>query len=159
MGYVIGIAYDAPRTELWSLIRKHGLESAVSGREREALTGGEISKQFKIDCKWLCESAQALMWCLGRAEMAPAKHCDDDLSERIPFKTDPAEFIGSAITRPVEDIARCADLYYRLHWYTKHCMLKIRECNLSNGIIMERRKALDWAYGTENNWDEVPLDT
>ncbi len=159
LSYVIPVAYDVPPGELWRFIQSYGLEDGVSRREREALTTGQISKQFKIDCDWLTESVQALMWCLGRAEMAPGRHCDDDLSDRVPVKIDPSEFIATATARPLEEIASRVDLYYRLHWYTRHCKLTKQECVLSDGIVMERRKALDWVYGVEADWDEIPLDT
>jgi len=46
-----------------------------------------------------------------------------------------------------------------VYWYAKDCGLVGKECKLSEGIISERRKAIDWVYGVEEDWDEVPQDT
>jgi hypothetical protein len=46
-----------------------------------------------------------------------------------------------------------------MHWYARNCRLIGKECNFSEGIVSERRKAIDWVYGVEENWDEIPMDT
>lgn len=108
---------------------------------------------------WLSEAAQSLAWCLGLVELDHFKHCDDDLAEKIPFKVDPSEFISNSRLRPIAEIQQQVDLLYRLHWYARNCRLTGSECELSESIISERRKAIDWAYGVEKDWDEVPADT
>ena len=48
---------------------------------------------------------------------------------------------------------------YRMHWYTRECKLQGRDIALNEGIVAERRKAIDWIYGVEEDWDEIPMDT
>ncbi len=108
---------------------------------------------------WQTECAQALAWCIGLVELDHFQHCDDDLAQKVPFKTDPSDFIRSAKLRPIAEIQDQSDLLYSMHWYATNCRHPGRDCDLSESIISERRKAIDWVYGVEEDWDEVPMDT
>lgn len=159
LAYVIGLAFDIKGTDLLEHLTKYDLMYYVSGYEKEQLNQDIIEGQDKINMSWLTEGAQALAWCIGLADLNHFKHCDDDLAHKIPFKTDPTEFIQKATLRPISEIQEQSDLLYRMHWYARNCGLTGQECELSEGIISERRKAIDWAYGVEEDWDEVPMDT
>ena len=159
IAYVIGLGFGAKGEELKSYLEEFKLMNYVSDYELTLLNSDEISDQDKINMTWLSESAQALAWTIGLVELNNFTHCDDDLATKIPFKQNPVEFINNAKLRPISEIQEQADLLYRMHWYTRECQLTGKECELSNGIIMERRKAIDWVYGVEEDWDEVPMDT
>jgi hypothetical protein len=159
IAYVIGMGFGANRAELIDYLKKFNLLKYVSNYEKSLLEADDISEQDKTNMEWLSESAQALAWSIGLVELNHFKHCDDDLASKIPFKDDPAEFIKSAQLRPIEEIQEQSDLLYRMHWYTRNCRLEGKECALSESIILERRKAIDWVYGVEQDWDKVPLDT
>lgn len=159
LAYVIGLGFDAKGKDLREQLNKYNLMSFVSEYEKELLSQEIIGDQDKINMSWLTECAQALAWCIGLVELDHFKHCDDDLAHKIPFKTDPSEFIKKAHLRPIIDIQEQSDLLYRMHWYARSCGLTGQECELSEGIVSERRKAIDWAYGVEEDWDEVPMDT
>lgn len=159
LAYVIGLDYDVKGSELLKHLKYFNLMPYVSKYEKDVLNKNSIGDQDKINMSWLAESAQALAWCIGIADLDHFKHCEDDLADKIPIKFDPSEFIEEARLRPIEDIQRQSDLLYRMHWYTRHCGLEGQNCKLSGGIIFERRKAIDWVYGVEEEWDEVPMDT
>lgn len=159
LAYVIGLGYGAKGSDLLEYLQQYDLMSFVSEREKRLLREDVLSDQNKVDMSWQTESAQALAWCIGLVELDHFHRCDDDLAQKIPFKIDPSEFIKSAKLRPITDIQAQSDLLYRMHWYARNCRLNGRECNLSESIVSERRKAIDWAYGIEEDWDEVPMDT
>lgn len=159
LAYVIGLGFGAKGSELSELIQKYGLEHFVSKREQRLLNDEVLGDQDKVDMSWQTECAQALAWCIGLVELNHFQHCDDDLAQKIPFKTDPSDFIRCAKLRPIIEIQEQSDLLYRMHWYARNCRLNGRDCDLSESIISERRKAIDWTYGVEEDWDKVPMDT
>ena len=159
LAYVIGLGFDAKGKDLLEQLNKFNLMSHVSVYESSLLNQDIIGGQDKINMSWLTECAQALAWCIGLVDLDHFKHCDDDLSHKIPFKEDPHEFIQNAKLRPITEIQEQSDLLYRMHWYARNCGLTGKDCELSEGIVSERRKAIDWAYGVEEDWDEVPMDT
>jgi hypothetical protein len=159
LSYVIGLGFDAKGQDLLEQLNKYNLMTYVSEYEKGLLSQGAIGKQDKINITWLTECAQALAWCIGLVKLDHSKQCDDDLAQKIPFKAEPNEFIQKAQLRPIAEIQEQSDLLYRMHWYTRNCGLTGQKCKLSGGIVSERRKAIDWAYGVEEDWDEVPMDT
>ena len=159
LAYVIGLGFGAKGSDLMEYLEKYNLIPFVSNYEKDLLSTDTIEEQDKLNMTWLTECAQSLAWCIGLVELDHFKHCDDDLAEKIPFKENPAEFISKAECRPIEQIQEQADLLYRMHWYVRNYSLTDKECALSQSIVSERRKAIDWAYGVEEEWDEVPMDT
>jgi hypothetical protein len=159
LAYVIGLGFDAKGKDLLEQLNKFNLMPHVSCYESSLLNKDIIEDQDKINMSWLTECAQALAWCIGLVDLDHFKHCDDDLAHKIPFKEDPQEFIRNAKLRPINEIQEQSDLLYRMHWYARNCGLTGKDCELSEGIVSERRKAIDWAYGVEEDWDEVPMDT
>ena len=159
LAYVIGLGFDAKGKDLLKHLNKYDLMPYVSGYENDLLNQDIIGDQDKINMSWLTECAQALAWCIGLVELDHFRHCDDDLAQKIPFKADPKDFIQKAKLRPICEIQEQSDLLYRMHWYARNCGLTGQECELSEGIVSERRKAIDWAYGVEKDWDAVPMDT
>lgn len=159
LAYVIGLGFGAKGSDLSEQLQKYGLMSFVSEREKRLLREEVLSDQDEVDMSWQSECAQALAWCIGLVELDHFQHCDEELAEKLPFKKDPSDFIQSAKLRSIAEIQEQSDLLYRMHWYARNCRLTGRDCELSESIVSERRKAIDWAYGVEENWDEVPLDT
>ena len=159
LSYVIGIGFNADRKELIEELSAYRLWDFVSERERALLLAQTVSEQDRLNATWLAECIQALAWVIGLVELDHFRECDADLAQRIPFRRDPSPFIESAVTRPLHEIQQQADLLYRLHWYATHCRLHGKISRVSESVVMERRRAIDWAYGTAESWDQVPLDT
>ena len=128
----------------------------ASAHELDMLGRQKHTEQERIDATWMTECMQSFAWCLGLADLDHRKFCDDDLADCFPAPyEDPSVFIASATLRPFEEIYRQADLHYRLHWAARGA----RDATLSESLIRERRKALDWVIGVEADWDEVPGNT
>ena len=123
LAYVIGLGFDAKGKDLLDQLSKYNLMSFVSEYEKQLLNQDIIGDQDKINMSWLTECAQALAWCIGLVELDHFKRCDDDLANKIPFKTDPSEFIIKAQRRPITEIQEQSDLLYRMHWYARNCGL------------------------------------
>jgi hypothetical protein len=99
------------------------------------------------------------MWVICRTELRHDHECEDSIAQQIPRQVDPTHFIRSASLRPMSDIQRQADLLYRLHWYVRDCRVFGKTCAFDEGLVWEHRRAIDWAYGVEADWDEIPGDT
>ena len=160
ISHVIGIGFGGDTRKLQDAVRKYGLSSYVSDQEQDMLSRTTHSEQEKIDATWRVECMQSFAWCLGLAELDIFRSCDEDLASRFPAPfSDPSRFIESAKLRPFEEIYRQADLHYRLHWAARNARLSGEDFTIPEGLIGERRKALDWTMGVEPDWDEVPSDT
>jgi Domain of unknown function (DUF4272) len=160
LGYVIGIGFGADARRLKASLEQFGLFEHASAQERVLLSRSEHSQQEKVNATWLTECVQSLAWCLGLVELDPFRRCDDDLASHFPQPfTNPTGFIAEATLRPMDNIYQQADLHYRLHWAARNARLKGNRSNVDEGLISERRKALDWVVGVEQDWDEIPLGT
>jgi hypothetical protein len=160
LNHVIGIGFGADASRLRAALEEFGLFEHASAREQDLLSRSEHTQQEKVNATWLTECVQSFTWCLGLVELDPFQGCDDDLASHFPRPfTDPREFISQATLRPLDEIYQQADLYYRLHWAARNARLMGHQSTVDEGLISERRKALDWVIGVEADWDEIPLDT
>lgn len=160
MSHVIGIGFGGDADELREAADGWGLMAYASAHERDMLSRTTHTEQERINATWTVECLQSFAWCLGIARLQPLKHCDDDLASKFPAPfTNPSEFIAKARLRPFDEIYRQADLHYRLHWAARNARLKGVQFPVTEGFVRERRKALDWVIGVEEDWDEVPSDT
>ena len=159
LGYVIGMGYDADQNDLRDHLNRYGLDEWITRRERELLESPSIGEQDKINFTWLTECVQALGWALGLVELDPKRRCDDDLASNFPPRADPHSFIEGARLRPIAKIQKEVDFHYRLHWWVRDCQLKGLESNIEGSVVLERRRALEWLYGVDPDWDEISLDT
>ena len=159
MGYIIRAGFGMPLQEVGEWIDKLGLGDTLGSEERSIIGSRTITEQQKINFGWLAEGAQVLAWALAMAELDHFRHCDDDLATKVPFMADVADFVEGAQLVPLAAIQRQADLLYAMHWATVEARLHGQTGPLNESLIRERRRAVDWVYGVEQDWDEVPLDT
>lgn len=158
--HVVGIGFGGNTRKLREAVEKYGLMDSASARERDMLMRDDHSEQEKIDAQWLIECMQSFAWCLGLAPLDPFKECADDLASKFPDPyTDPSHFIQSAMLRPFEEIYQQADIHYRLHWASRNARVSGSAFPIQEGLLQERRRALDWVIGVEGDWDEVRSDT
>ena len=158
--HVIGIGYGGSRTKIKDAISDFGLLDYVSAHELDLISRDEHTEQEKIDTQWLAECMQSFAWCLTLHRLEPLQYCCDDLASKFPAPfVDPSSFIDSAKLRPFDEIYPQADLHYRLHWAARNSRMTGEEFPVKEGLIRERRRALDWVIGVESDWDEVPSDT
>ena len=160
LSYVIGIAYGAEVARLNSFLIESGLIGFASASEQAILGRTKHTEQEKINAGWLAECVQSLAWCMGFFELDPLRRCDDNLASHFPRPfADPSAFITASHLRPFEEIYQQADFHYRLHWAARNARLLGERSVLSEELIMERRKPLDWVIGVAEDWDEISLDT
>ncbi|MGE8380609.1 MAG: DUF4272 domain-containing protein, partial [Sphingobacterium sp.] len=51
------------------------------------------------------------------------------------------------------------DFYYRLHWYCVDERLKGKQALINEGLVYERRKALEWLIDKDSDWDDIEMGT
>lgn len=159
LGYVIRIGIGGNAASYKDLLEKFDLYHNASPSEQDLLSRDNHTRQELIDATWLTECVQSLAWCLGMVNLDPFQHCDDDLASHFPdFEVDPRDFISRSSLRPFDEIYQQADLHYRLHWAARNARLTGQPCRVKEGLIGERRKALDWVIGVAD-WDNVPDNT
>jgi hypothetical protein len=160
LSYVLGIGFGADARRLKASLEQFGLYEHASTREHDLLSKSQHTQQDRVNATWLTECVQSLAWCMGLVDLDPFRKYDDDLATHFPPPfTDPRGFIADAVLRPTEEIYQQADLHYRLHWAARNARLVRTRSTVDEGLISERRKALDWVIGVEADWDEIPLDT
>lgn len=159
MNYLVYVGHGCPIQEVKPYLNEYRLFNLLSKKEQNIVQSEDITEKIKIDFTWLVECIQVFAWVLGLAELNHFRHCDDDLASKIPFKTDPTNFITNVTLKPIDEIQKQSDLLYRMHWYARNCSFEGKDCELNLSIIQERRKAIDWIYGVEDDWDEIPMDT
>lgn len=159
LSYFIGLAFGASADTLVEKIKRYDLWNSLSPLETKLLSSKSISDEQQAKISLLCESIQAFAWCLNLVEMDNFRHCDDDLASNFPLDAEPRDFISLSKRRPISEIQKQADLLYRLHWYSRQARLTGKSAQVNEGVIENRRRAIDWTYGTAKNWDDISLDT
>jgi hypothetical protein len=160
LSHVIGIGFGGDAARLKGLLEEFDLYQYASPGEQELLSRHEHTEQETVNATWLTECVQSLAWCLGLVDLEPFRRCDDDLASHFPRPgADPRDFISKATLRSFDEIYQQADLHYRLHWAARNARLMGHHCRVSEELIGERRKALDWVVGVAANWDEIPDST
>ena len=160
LSYMIRLGFGQSGNRMKQSLVEYGLLDAITPIELDLLDADSITEQDKINCTWLTECVQSLGYCLGLTELDAFRPCDNNLASRFPAAlTDPTPFIESATLRSFDDIYSQADLHYRMHWATRNARLTGSECPIQEGLISERRKALDWVIGVAEDWDEISMDT
>jgi hypothetical protein len=160
LGHIIGIGFGQPGSTMKAPLEQFGLLQFASANETRLLNADVYTEQEKIDASWLVECMQAIGLCFGFVNLDPFAGCDDDLASHFPAPfTDPSDFIATATLRPFDEIYQQADLHYRLHWAARNARLYGTDTPIQEGVIKERRKAIDWVVGVESDWDEMPMDT
>jgi hypothetical protein len=160
LGHIIGIGFGQPGARMKALLEQFRLLQYASPNETRLVNADSYTEQEKLNATWLVECMQAIGWCFGFVNLDPFAGCDNDLASHFPAPfTDPSHFITTAKLRPFPEIYQQADLHYRLHWAARDARLNGTESQLQEGVIQERRKAIDWVVGVEADWDEMPMDT
>jgi hypothetical protein len=161
LGAMVAVGFDDSAEEWRAWLSDVGLAGTLSGAERSFFEK-EPSDQERIDATWLEECLQVLLWGLSLVELDHFARCDEDLVRRLPHagtQADVQDFIASARLRPFEEIYQQCDLLYRLHWVARHLDARELPRELSEEVVRERHRAINWLTGVETDWDEVATDT
>lgn len=132
----------------------------------KALIEGSISDKDALQLTWGVECCYMLMWVLGFVETSEVidacDECDPLIIIRILNSFDSLnDMIGKCKMREQSQILDMLDLYYNYHWVCvdKSVRPEAKCGELIGGVVMERRKALEWLFDKENDWSEISLDT
>jgi Domain of unknown function (DUF4272) len=166
MAGVVYIAHQAPTSVIKGWINEQGLYQYVTDFEKGILEKNETNVTSKeiLRLKWYVESLWALVWVLGiNNNFQAGEPVGDDLIQLVPDvkkKQDYAALQSNSSMRNEKEIYKQVDLYYRLHWHCVDTRFKgLKHSKFDEGIIMERRQALDWVVTPEKEWDEIDLST
>jgi hypothetical protein len=104
-----------------------------------------------------------MMWATRMVdELDPTKWCGDDMASLLPNLEqgqNNEKLAKLQSLRPVSELYQMLDYYYRLHWYCVDERLHGRAASVSESLVYERRKALEWIYNSQYEWDDVEMST
>jgi len=168
---IIQVAHDALRGEFKKSkglfsdeLKKYGVEEYLSRKENIVLNG-YYSKQDLLDITWEYETYWALVWALGLIDSEemdiPDKNADWMKAIRLVSESNSYEdFKAQVKLRSIEEILDMLDLYYRYNWATVEARVRSRgRLKISHEVVVERRKGLEWLISSEEDWDDISLDT
>jgi len=162
---LINLSFGAPVDIIRDWLAAQDLTVFLSGEEAQLLTKAtdELTEQEMINLRWSLESLWAMMWATHLTdELRPTEWCGDDMASLLPNLEqgdDNAKLARVQTLRPAEELYRMLDYYYRLHWYCVDERLQGREALVSESLVYERRKALEWIFSRAQDWDEVEMST
>lgn len=165
MNALINIGFEAPTHIIKNWIEDQNLSHHLSDSEKEILEiENEDLTQLQINTLlWYLEGLWALMWLTEMIDQLDAeKFVGDEMASLLPNleQGDSNEKLNKLQEiRPELDVYKMLDFYYRLHWYCVDERIKGQEALLNEGVIYERRKALEWAFNSESDWDNVEMST
>ncbi|MGQ8867355.1 DUF4272 domain-containing protein [Myroides sp. TSA_177.3] len=165
MNALINISFEAPVEIIKQWIEANQLTAHLSDWEKEILTKTQADlDQYEINTlRWYLEALWALMWA---TKMIP--HLDEtqwneeSMASMLPNLEegeDNHRLQEVTTMHTTEDIYTMLDFYYRLHWYCVDERLKGQEAAINEGLVYERRRALEWLINKETNWDEIEMGT
>lgn len=165
MNALINIAFEAPTYLMKDWIENNNLVAYLSEEEKEILeTENEDLTQIQVNSLlWYLEALWSFMWLTEMIDsLQPEENVGDEMASLLPNleQGESNQKLESleALRHELETY-KMLDFYYRLHWYCVDERINGREAKLNEGIIYERRKALEWAFNRENDWDNVEMST
>lgn len=165
MNALINISFEAPVEIIKQWIEANQLTAHLSDWEKEILTKTQADlDQYEINTlRWYLEALWALMWA---TKMIP--HLDEtqwneeSMASMLPNLEegeDNHRLQEVTTMHTTEDIYTMLDFYYRLHWYCVDERLKGQEAVINEGLVYERRRALEWLINKETDWDDIEMGT
>lgn len=155
--------YDSSKIFFLNMLKQYGVQDNLIEKEKR-IFNGKYSKQDVIDVVWSYEAYWSLVWALGLVDNIdyPNQICDCEKAIMLvsTCKTY-EEFKGKCKIRDIEEILDMLDLYYRYDWAVteKRINPDTPIADLNPDVVVERRKGLEWLIATEEDWNEISLDT
>jgi Domain of unknown function (DUF4272) len=165
MNAVINIAFEAPTHIIknWLIqnkLTKHITESEqlIIDKPNDHLNNFELNSMM-----WYLESLWALMWVVDMIPLLEfSEKVGDNMVSLLPNlenEENNDKILAIKKMRTELEIYTMLDYYYRLHWLTVDNRINGIKSKLTEGVIYERRKALEWVLNKDLDWDSVPMDT
>lgn len=147
-----------------NLLERYSVQDALLENEKKVLNN-EASEKEILNITWNYEAYWSLVWALGLVDDIeyPYSICDCDLAINLVVGCkNLEEFKIKCKIRDIEKILDMVDLYYRYHWAVVEKQWANPDTNigdLNSEVVFERRKGLEWLISSEDDWDEISLDT
>jgi Domain of unknown function (DUF4272) len=165
MNALSNIAFEAPTFVIKSWLMSYKLARNLSEIEQTIVDKpNDHLSEFEINSMmWYMECVWALMWVLKLTDnLEPNQNVGEELAELLPNleeEENNGKVIAIKVIRTEEEIYTMLDCYYRLHSHCVNQRLTNQKCDLDEGRIYERRKALEWAFDKSIEWDFVEINT
>jgi Domain of unknown function (DUF4272) len=165
MNALINISFGAPTYIIESWLEKHDLSQHLSTAEKKIVTANdhELTEADFNGLRWYLEGLWALMWATNMIENLEAEqHVGDNQASLMPNLEHDEDNKKIAVINSIRsetEIYTMLDYYYRLHWYCVDERLNSKQTKLDEGIIVERRRALEWIFKRSADWDNVEMST
>ena len=157
--------YEESKTIFSNLLKKFGVENNLLDIEKR-LFENQYSERDVINVSWSYECYWALVWALGFINddefKIPNNICDCEKAIKLVCDCNTFdEFKSKTKIRDIEEILDMLDLYYRYHWacVEKQVNPEANIGDLDPGVVMERRKGLEWLISDVEDWNKISLDT
>lgn len=163
--------YDADdekeiKEEYSLLLKKYEVFDHLYDEELEVLSN-EFDEALCDTIGWRHQSAIALLWLLGFVESIDDASCPEDIESEICKVFDKItayksldDFMLSVNMKNTSELSDMFVLYWHYHWCIIDGMLNGKPVdNLFYDVVLERRRALEWAlFCNGQDWDFV-MDT
>ncbi|MTH30839.1 DUF4272 domain-containing protein [Myroides pelagicus] len=165
MNALINISFGAPTDYIKSWIAQEGYTHALSTWEKDILekANDDLTEYETNSLRWYLEGLWALMWAAKMTDILDeTQWIPDTMASLLPNLAEEEENDKLSLLsdmRSVRDIYTMMDYYYRLHWYCVDERIKGQEALINEGIVYERRRALEWLLDDESDWDEIEMST
>lgn len=157
--------YEHSKEIFSKLLKEYGVEDYLLESEKK-IFNNMYNEQDVINVMWTYECYWALIWALGLINDDEIKipndvcNCEKAVALVSSCKSF-EEFKNKTKIRNIEEILDMLDLYYRYHWA---CVEKRINPNtnigfLDSGVVLERRKGLEWLISNVYDWNSISLDT
>lgn len=155
--------YDEAKEYMPQWLNKFGVMDDLLPKEKSLLEGN-FTPQDAIDISWTYEAYWSLVWALGLVDDMdePFDICDCNLAIELVTRCNTLkDFKNKCRLRNIEDILDMLDLYYRYHWacVEKQLNPETEIGYLNPGVVVERRRGLEWLFSKEADWNDISLDT
>ena len=165
MNALVNISFEAPITIIRKWIDKNAYNKYLSNWENEILLkdNNELTEREFNSLRWYLEGLWALMWATDIVKtLDETQWCGDEMASLLPNleqNDDNSKIEKLTNLKSDVDIYTMLDFYYRLHWYCVDERINGRQAKISEGIVYERRKALEWLMDKNSNWDDIEMST
>jgi hypothetical protein len=162
---MLGLAREADPDLLWNWMEENDFLDFLTEKEMNILQQEKFKESDINICSWKQESLFILGWFTNLESEIGFPDSESDLDQmftKIPPEMSFDEMIASFSPRSEEELILELDFYYCIHaaikqpdlWKGKNVLEKVKFA-----AVEERRRSLEWLVASDQNWDNVTLDT
>lgn len=165
MNALINISFGAPTDYIQNWIDEQALSTYLSEWEKEILAKEteDLTEYETNSLRWYLEGLWALMWATKKTnDLDETQWVPEHMASLLPNlqeEEDNTKLNQLTEIREVTEVYTLLDYYYRLHWYCVDERIKGEEAEINEGIVYERRRALEWLLDNTSDWDTIEMGT